>query len=537
MESRLSIHKPDETIVITGEHLTMEDVAAVADGASATLSPYAVEAMARSWRGVQTLLANGEIAYGITTGFGAFKGRIIPPHEVKALQRNLVLSHAAGVGPLLADRVVRAVIAVRANTLAMGYSGIRPQTVTTLLEMLNRGVLPRIPAYGSLGASGDLAPLAHLACVLIGEGEARYQGEVLPGAEAMARAGIEPVELGAKEGLALINGTAVTAALGALVTLRAENVLRAADIAGALSVEALRGTPAAFDPRVHLVRPHPRQVDSAAYLRRLLKGSTFVRPHDPRDIQDAYSLRCIPQVHGAVRDTAAYARWALEIELNSVTDNPLIFFEKTEKEKAEKDGQQDAEEETPVVISAGNFHAEPIGLALDYLKLGLVELGNISERRVARLVDQALSNGLPPFLTRHGGLESGFMIGQYTAAALASQNKVLAHPSTADTIPTSANTEDHVSMAANAVHHAQQVVDNVEHIVAIELLTAAQGVDFRREQLGAAARLGQGTAIAHQLIRERVPFLAHDAPLAPQIEAVWSLLNSGELVHAVDQQL
>jgi histidine ammonia-lyase len=535
MERPLSINKPDETIVITGEHLTMEDVATVADGASATLSPYAVKAMERSWRGVQTLLANGEIAYGITTGFGAFKGRIIPPHEVKALQRNLVLSHAAGVGPLLADRVVRAVIAVRANTLAMGYSGIRPQTVTTLLEMLNRGVLPCIPAYGSLGASGDLAPLAHLACVLIGEGEARYQGEALPGAEAMARAGIEPVELGAKEGLALINGTAVTAALGALVTLRAENVLRAADIAGALSVEALRGTPAAFDPRVHLVRPHPRQVDSAAYLRRLLKGSTCVRPHDPRDIQDAYSLRCIPQVHGAVRDTAAYARWALEIELNSVTDNPLIFFEK--KEKTETDGQQDDADETPVVISAGNFHAEPIGLALDYIKIGLVELGNISERRTARLVDMALSNGLPPFLTRHGGLESGFMIGQYTAAALASQNKVLAHPSTADTIPTSANTEDHVSMAANAVHHARQVVDNVEHIVAIELLTAAQGVDFRREQLGAAARLGEGTAIAHQLIRDRVPFLAHDAPLAPQIEAVWELVNSGELVHTVDQQI
>ncbi len=520
------MNKPAETIVITGEHLTMEDVAAVADGAAATLSPYAVEAMARSWRGVQTLLANGEIAYGITTGFGAFKGRIIPPHEVKALQRNLVLSHAAGVGPLLSDRVVRAAIAVRANTLAMGYSGIRPQTVTTLLEMLNRGVLPCIPAYGSVGASGDLAPLAHLACVLIGVGEARYQGEALPGDEAMARAGIEPVELEAKEGLALINGTAVTAALGALVTLRAETVLRAADIAGALSVEALRGAPAAFDPRVHLVRPHPRQVDSAAYLRRLLKGSTFVRPHDPRDIQDAYSLRCIPQVHGAVRDTAAYARWALEIELNSVTDNPLIFFEKG-----------DGDDEVPVVISGGNFHAEPIGLALDYLKLGLVELGNISERRTARLVDQALNNGLPPFLTRHGGLESGFMIGQYTAAALASQNKVLAHPSTADTIPTSANTEDHVSMAANAVHHAQQVVDNVEHIVAIELLTAAQGVDFRCEQLGAAARLGEGTAIAHRLIRERVPFLEHDAPLAPQIEAVWALLNSGELVHTVDQQI
>lgn len=508
-----------DTILITGEHLTMEDVAAVAQGATATLAPQAIEAMERSWQGVRTLLERGEIAYGITTGFGAFKGRIIPRHEVDALQRNLVLSHAAGSGPLLDAPDVRAVMLVRANTLAMGYSGIRPQVVERLVQMLNAGVVPCVPRYGSVGASGDLAPLAHLALVLLGEGEAWYGGERLSGAEALRRASLEPIALQAKEGLALINGTAVITAHGTLTTLRAENLVRATDIAAALSMEALRGTPAAFDARIHHLRPHPRQVDAAAFLRRLLEGSTFVRPHDPRDIQDAYSLRCVPQVHGAVRDTVAYARWALEIELNAVTDNPLIFFEN----------------EQPVVFSGGNFHAEPIGLALDYLKLGLTDLGNISERRTARLLDEALNRGLPPFLTRHGGLESGLMIAQYTAAALASENKVLAHPATADSIPTSANTEDHVSMAAHAAHHARQVLENVETITAIELLCAAQGIDFRREQLGAAGRLGRGTQVAYELIRARVPFIEHDQPPAPHIEALRQLIASGELVAAVEE--
>ncbi len=511
-----------DIVTITGEHLTTEDVAAVAAGADAVLAPYAAEAMARSWQGVQTLLESGEIAYGITTGFGAFKARIIPPYEVAALQRNLVLSHAAGVGPPLDVETVRAIIVVRVNTLAMGYSGLRPQVAESLLSCLKHSVIPVIPMYGSLGASGDLAPLAHLACVLIGEGEAFYEGARLPGREALQRAGISPVVLGAKEGLALINGTAVTTAVGTLVLLRAENLMRAADIAAALSLEAMRGTLAAFDPRIHFVRPHPRQVDAAAYMRRVLRGSTFVRPHNPRDIQDAYSLRCIPQVHGAVRDTVAYARWTLEIELNAVTDNPLIFFD---------------EQEHPLVLSGGNFHAEPVGLALDYLKLGVVELGNISERRTARLVDVSLSNGLPPFLTRYGGLESGFMIAQYTAAALASQNKVLAHPATADSIPTSANTEDHVSMATNAAYNTRQVVENVERIVAIELLAAAQGIDFRREQLGRGATLGCGTSVAYDLLRSRVPFLEHDAPLTPMIESVCDLIISGELVKAVDLAL
>jgi len=508
-----------ETIIITGEHLTMEDVAAVAQGARVALAPEALKAMERSWQGVLTLLERGEIAYGITTGFGAFKGRIIPRHEVEALQRNLVLSHAAGSGPLLEASDVRATMLVRANTLAMGFSGIRPQVVERLIQLLNRDVVPCVPRYGSVGASGDLAPLAHLALVLLGEGEAWYRGERLPGAEALRRAGLEPIALQAKEGLALINGTAVITAHGTLTTLRAENLVRVVDIAAALSVEALRGTPAAFDARIHQLRPHPRQVDAAAFMRRLLEGSTFVRPHDPRDIQDAYSLRCVPQVHGAVRDTVAYARWALEIELNAVTDNPLIFFENDQ----------------PVVLSGGNFHAEPLGLALDYLKLGLTDMGNISERRIARLMDEALNRGLPPFLTRHGGLESGLMIAQYTAAALASENKVLAHPATADSIPTSANTEDHVSMAAHAALHARQVVENVETIAAIELLAAAQGIDFRREQLGPAARLGRGTQVAYDVIRRHVPFIEHDQSLAPHIEVLRRLVASGELVKAVEE--
>ncbi len=508
-----------ETITITGEHLTMEDVAAVALGARVALAPEALKAMERSWQGVLTLLERGEIAYGITTGFGAFKGRIIPRHEVEALQRNLVLSHAAGSGPLLDPNDVRATMVVRANTLAMGHSGIRPQVVERLVQLLNAGVIPCVPRYGSVGASGDLAPLAHLTLVLLGEGEAWYRGERLPGAEALRRAGLEPIALQAKEGLALINGTAVVTAHGTLTTLRAENLVRAVDIAAALSLEALRGTPAAFDARIHHLRPHPRQVDAAAFVRRLVEGSTFLRPHDPRDIQDAYSLRCIPEVHGAVRDTVAYARWALEIELNAVTDNPLIFFE----------GDQ------PVVLSGGNFHAEPLGLALDYLKLGLTDLGNISERRIARLLDEALNRGLPPFLTRHGGLESGLMIAQYTAAALASENKVLAHPATADSIPTSANTEDHVSMAAHAAQHARQVLENVETIAAIELLAAAQGIDFRREQLGPSARLGRGTQVAYELIRSRVPFIEHDQPLTPHIEALRQLIVRGDLVNAVEE--
>lgn len=516
----LSSYSAENTITLNGEHLTLDEVVAIADGAPVRLAEEALPRMARSRAAVEQFLARGEIVYGVTTGFGFFKDRVIPPDQVLELQRNLVRSHAAGVGPILSEREVRAMLAVRANTLAKGYSGVRPVVVETLIAMLNRGVHPVVPGQGSLGASGDLAPLAHLALVTIGEGEAIYQGERLAGSEALRRAGIPPLQLEAKEGLALLNGTALMTGVGALVTHRAEVLVQTADIAGCLSLEALHGTAEAFDERLHAVRPHPRQVDCAAYLRRLLAGSTYVRGRDPLNVQDPYTLRCIPQVHGAVRDAIAYARWVIEIELNSATDNPLIFC----------DGEE------PCVLSGGNFHGEPLALAMDYLAMALTDLGNMSERRCARLVDATANGGLlPPFLTRKGGLQSGFMLAQYTAAALAAENKVLAHPASTDNITASANVEDHNSMGATATLKARRMITNVETIVAIELLLATQGIDFRREALGAEARLGQGTSPVYALIRQHVPFLEEDRPLSPLIESVRQLVASGAIVRAISE--
>lgn len=513
-----------ETIILDGFHLTLDDVVAIAHGANATLADEALPRIQRARAAVEGFLARGDVIYGVTTGFGAFKDRVIPLDQIPELQCNLLRSHAAGTGPALPAPQVRAMLAVRANTLAAGHSGVRVEVVRRLLELLERDVLPVIPELGSLGASGDLAPLAHLAMVLIGEGEACYQGERMPGGEALRRAGLEPLELQAKEGLALLNGTTFMAVLASLVTDCAENILCAAGITGCLSLEALHGTPLAFDARIHAVRPHPRQIETADYLRKLLAGSAFVRGHDPLNVQDPYTLRCIPQVHGAVHDAMVYARWVTEIELNSATDNPLIFV--------------DEDTGTAEVISGGNFHGEPLALAMNYLGMAIADLGNMSERRIARLVDSASNGGvLPPFLTRHGGLESGFMIAQYTAAALASENKTLAHPDVVDTIPTSANVEDHVSMGAAAARHAGQIVDHVERIVAIELLAAAQGVDFRRETLGPDAPLGRGTRGAYAALRARVPFLEHDAFMAPLIETARELLASGRLVQAAEEAL
>jgi histidine ammonia-lyase len=381
--------------------------------------------------------------------------------------------------------------------------------------MLNRGIYPLIPEQGSLGASGDLAPLAHMALPLIGEGEAFYQGERMPGAQALQKAGLVPVTLTAKEGLALTNGTTLMNAIGALVLHKAELLAQAADLAGALSLEAMHGTPRAFDARIHAARPHPRQIECAAFMRKLIQGSTFTRPDDPLNVQDAYTLRCIPQVHGAVRDAIAYARWVMAIELNSVTDNPLIFFD--ENDNAE-------------VISGGNFHGEPLAIAMDYLALALTELGNISERRIARLVDAASNkNVLPAFLIEEGGVNSGFMLVQYTAAALASENKVLAHPASVDTISTSANIEDHVSMGPAAARQTREIAGNVETILALEMFSAAQGIDFRRHALGTDAKLGAGTAPAYQVIRQYVPFLEKDVVMYPHIETMRQLLASGRL--------
>lgn len=516
------------TIALDGQSLTMEQVLAVARGRPGaprvTLSSAARERVAASAAAVERLASEGRIAYGITTGFGAFKDRLIPPEQVERLQRNIVMSHATGTGAPFDVPTTRAIMLIRANTLARGFSGVRTATLDLLLELLNRGLHPVIPEQGSLGASGDLAPLAHMALPLIGLGEVLWDGERMGGAEALARAGLEPLELAAKEGLALTNGTAVMAAVGVLETLRAEMLSRVADTAGCLSLEALHGTPLAFDPRIQALRPFPRQEECAAHLRALLEGSGFTRSFDPRNIQDAYTLRCMPQVHGAVRDAVAYARWVFEIELNAVTDNPLVFV--------------DDETDEVEVISGGNFHGEPLAIALDYLGLALAELGNISERRIMRLVDEASNTGtLPAFLTPDGGLNSGFMLVQYTAAALATENKVLAHPASVDTIPSSANVEDHVSMGVTAALKLRRIGRHVETILALELFSAAQGVEFRRDELGEGTPLGRGTGAAFALLRERIPFLEADTVLHPHMEAARELVASGQVDRVVAEAL
>src|SRR5580765_7213788 len=474
-----------KTIAINGESLTFEQVIAVAYGKPGeprvALSDAAKTNVNRSAAAVQTLLDRGEIAYGITTGFGAFKDKIIGLDEVETLQRNVVLSHAVGVGKPFDTPTVRAIMLIRANTLARGFSGIRLETLELIIECLNRGVHPIIPEKGSLGASGDLAPLAHCACVLIGEGEAEFNGETLTGAEALKRAGLMPVKLAAKEGLALTNGTTVMTAVGLLETWKAKHLAELADVTGCLSLEALHGTVSAFDERIHALRPHPRQIDCARNLREILSESEFVRDFDPTNVQDAYTLRCIPQVHGACRDAVAYADWLVKLELNAVTDNPLIFIDENDPEKID-------------VISGGNFHGEPLALSFDYLAIALAELGNISERRTMRLTDEASNaHTLPPFLTEHGGLNSGFMIVQYTAAALCTENKILTHPASVDTIPSSANVEDHVSMGATAALKLRQVADNLANILTIELLCAAQAIDLRKKRVGLTAKLGRMT--------------------------------------------
>ncbi len=510
-------------ITVTGHDLQIDEVVAVANGRTVTLDPNAIPAIQRSRDAVERLVAEGQIAYGITTGFGRFKDKLISQDQVRQLQLNLVRSHAVGVGPIMGQQVVRAMLLVRANTLALGHSGVRPEVVQLLLSMLNRGVHPHIPSQGSLGASGDLAPLAHMALVLIGEGQAYHQGELFDGRTALARAGLSPIELKAKEGLALINGTTFMVGMGALQVRRAINLALTADIAACLSLEALKGTGRAYDPRVHQARPHPRQIDCAKFLCRLINDSQFLRDDDPNNVQDPYTLRCVPQVHGAVRDAIAYADWVINIELNAANDNPLIFV--------------DEETDRIDVISAGNFHGEPIALAMDYMKLAVTDLGNMSERRVSRLVDADTNGGvLPMFLTEKGGLESGMMMAQYTAAALTSENKVFAHPASSDSVSSSANVEDHVSMGATAVRHMKVVLDHVETIVAIELMAAAQGIDFRRREKG-VQQLGEGTGTAYDLIRRHVPYLSEDTALSPHIEAVRNLVTSGAIKTAIEDKL
>lgn len=511
-------------VTLDGESLDISQVAAVAhswehpEAVRVELAPTAIENVRACREAVERLVASQEIVYGITTGFGAFKDRLIAPDEAAQLQQNLLMSHAVGVGQPLPEATVRATMLIRANTLAKGYSGVRVETLQALLALLNHGVHPVIPAQGSVGASGDLAPLAHMALVLLGLGEATYRGERMSGAEALRRCGLPRMALQAKEGVALLNGTSLMTAVGCLASDRAWRLLLTADIAAALSLEALNGTTRAFDARLHELRPHPGQVACAAHLRALLQDSELVRGEDRTNVQDAYTLRCVPQVHGAVRDALAHVQKTLCTELNAVTDNPLIF--------------RDAEGD--IALSGGNFHGEPVALTMDYLGLAFTDLGNMSERRIARLLDSASNGGvLPPFLTEHGGLHSGFMMVQYTAAALASENKVLAHPASADSIPTSANAEDHVSMGATAARKAEQIIAHVETIVALELLCAAQGVDFRRRKQP-NLRLGRGTDGVFAAIRSKVPFVSADEVMYPHIESVRQLVHQGEIVRAAN---
>jgi histidine ammonia-lyase len=527
-----------DPIVLTGADLSIGDVEAVArHDALVHLDDAARGRMTEARDVIDALVAEGAVVYGVTTGFGDLATTFIEPAQAGRLQENLLMSHAAGVGPAFPREVVRAMLVLRANTLALGHSGCRPLVVDRILAFLQHGIHPVVPEHGSLGASGDLAPLAHLALPLIGRGEVELDGRVVPAADALRSAGLEPLELEAKEGLALLNGTQMMGALAALFLADADRLARTASVAAAQSVEALLGTDVAFAAAYQLARPHPGQVAVAAELRHLLRHSGVQRAHhgSTHKVQDPYSLRCVPQVHGAVRDALDHLRRVLDIELNSATDNPLVF---------PGGGVVDADAVATGggrVISGGNFHGEPLALALDYAKLAVAELGAISERRTALLVDPRLNGGLPPFLAAASGVESGMMIYQYTAAALASEHKVLAHPASADSIPTSANQEDHVSMGSIAARHARAVLDGVERIVAIELVVGAQALDLRLASMaggdGGAPVPGAGVAEAHARIRARIAHLDRDREPAADLAAATTLVHDGALVDLVGPAL
>jgi histidine ammonia-lyase len=514
-----------ETIVLTGADLTIADVEAVArHGARAVLDGAARARMQESRDVIERLVAAGEVVYGVTTGFGDLATHYVPPADARRLQENLLMSHAAGVGAALDREIVRAMLLLRANTLALGHSGCRPAIVDALLGLLETGVHPVVPSQGSVGASGDLAPLAHLALPLIGRGRVELAGQVVPSLVALREVGLEPLVLEAKEGLALLNGTQLMTAIGALLLADADRVTRTASVAAAMSVEALLGTDVAFAAPYQLARPHPGQIAVAAELRHLLRESSLQASHkgDTHKVQDPYSLRCVPQVHGAVRDALDHLRRVLDIEMNSATDNPLVFPEGgvvAEAALATGGG---------MVISGGNFHGEPVALALDFAKIALAELGAISERRTALLLDARLNGGLPAFLAPASGLDSGMMIYQYTAAALASENKVLVHPASADSVPTSANQEDHVSMGPIAARHGRTVLEHVERIIAIELVVAAQALDFRLAlPATAGARPGAGVAEAHARIRATIAHLDTDREPGADLATATELVHRG----------
>ena len=498
-------------ILLDGNTLKLEDIRDVAFRHRAVgLDPAALERVKAARALVDRIAEGDEPAYGINTGFGTLAEIRIDKKDLRELQRNLIVSHAAGVGAPLPIPEARALLLLRCNVLSKGFSGVRPETLHLGLEMLNRGVTPVVPDRGSVGASGDLAPLAHVALVFIGEGEAFFDGERLHGAEALRRAGLSPVVLEAKEGLTLVNGTQAMCAVGVPALLAAEELSWLFDLAGAMTIEGMMGSHKPFRAEVHAVRPHPGHGKVSAHLRRLLEGSEIVGTHAHcAKVQDPYSMRCIPQVHGTARDALQYTRNVLEVEVNAGTDNPLVFAE------------------TGELISAGNFHGQPVSLALDLVAIALTQLSSISERRVEQMVNPALS-GLPPFLAKHSGLNSGFMIAQVTAAALVAESRILCHPASVDSIPSSAGREDHVSMGMTAALKARTVVEHARHVLAIELLVAAQALDFR-----APLKAGRGVTAAHALIRTRVPTMERDRELHRDINAVAALVASGELLAAV----
>ncbi len=498
------------SVVLDGRSLTIEDVSEVARGGVEVGLLSTAKARIHAARAlVEARAASGEPVYGVNTGFGFLSNVRIAEGDLDELQVNLIRSHSTGVGPPLTAPQTRALMLLRANVMATGNSGVRLQTIELLLSMLNLDVLPIVPSKGSVGASGDLAPLAHLALAMIGEGPVRYRGAVRPSGEVLAELGLEPLMPAAKEGLCLINGTQAMGALGCLGLVEAEALSTIADVAGAMSVEGQKGTPTAFDARIQDARPHPGQRASAENLRSLLADSAIVESHkDCGKVQDAYSFRCMPQVHGATRDALAFIRRTLEIEINSATDNPLVFAE------------------SDTMISGGNFHGQPLALALDLLAIAVSELANISDRRVEQLIDPALS-GLPAFLAVRPGLNSGFMLAQVTAASLINENRVLCHPASTDSIPTSANREDHVSMGMTSARKALEVVANTRTCLAIELLCGAQAIDLLQ------LRPGRGVEAAQRAIRAVVPFMERDRVLSGDIEAVDALCASGALLEAV----
>ncbi|MBM7562397.1 histidine ammonia-lyase [Fusibacter tunisiensis] len=501
-------------IVIDGKSLTLESVMQVArHGALVELSNASVEKVNRARKYVDELVDSKKVVYGITTGFGKFSDVVISKDETKGLQRNLIISHACGVGKPFDEEIVRAIMLLRVNNLSKGHSGVRIETISTLIAMLNKGVHPIIPEKGSLGASGDLAPLAHMVLVMIGLGEALYKGERMSGAKAMKAADIDPIELTSKEGLALINGTQVMTAVGCVTAYEAVQLLKLSDISAALTMEALNGITDAFDPRLHAVRPHPGQIKTAENVLKLLKESTRTTRQGEIRVQDAYTIRCIPQVHGASKDAIQYILDRIQIEINAVTDNPILF------------------PEDDVAFSGGNFHGQPMALPFDFMGIALSEVANISERRIERLVNPQLSN-LPAFLTPHGGLHSGFMIAQYAAAALVSENKILAHPASVDSIPSSANQEDHVSMGTIAARKAKEILFNAQNVIAIEMLCAAQAIDFAE-----SGKLGKGTEVAYKIIRSKVDKLNEDRVMHLDFEKIYDIIKDNQLLSEVEKAI